>query len=63
MRIDRIKFAAALARADLNCKQLAEKSGVSRVTITSIKGGKSCSNETAEKLAAILGREIIEERR
>lgn len=63
MRIDRVKFAAALARTDLNCKQLAEKSGVSRVTITSVKGGKSCSNETAEKLAAILGREIIEERR
>lgn len=63
MRIDRIKFAAALARADLSCKQLSEKSGVSRVTITSVKGGKSCSNETAEKLAAILGREIIEERK
>lgn len=59
-RIDRIKFAAALAREDLSCKQLSEKSGVSRVTITNIKSGKSCSDETAEKLAAVLGRDIIE---
>lgn len=62
MRIDRVAFAAALARADLTCKQLAERSGVSRVTITSVKSGKSCSMETAEKLAAVLGRDIIEER-
>ena len=55
MRIDRVKFAAALARADLNVKRLAEKSGVSRPTITSVKGGKSCSKETADKLAAGLG--------
>lgn len=62
MRIDRVAFAAALARVDLTCKQLAERSGVSRVTITSVKSGKSCSKETAEKLAAVLGRDIIEER-
>lgn len=61
MRIDRVAFAAALARADLTCKQLAERSGVSRVTITSVKSGKSCSKETAEKLAAVLGRDIIKE--
>lgn len=62
MRIDRVKFAAALAREDLNVKQLAEKSGVSRVTISSVKTGKSCSHATADKLAAVLGRDIIEER-
>lgn len=60
MRIDRVKFAAALARADLKVYELAEKSGVSRVTITSIKGGKSCSPETGRKLAAVLGADIIE---
>lgn len=59
MRIDRIAFAAAMARADLNVKQLTEKSGVSRVTVTSVKGGKSCSKETARKLAAVLGDDII----
>ncbi len=61
MRIDRVAFATALARADLNVKRLSELSGVSRCTITSVKSGKSCSRETAEKLAAVLGRDIIKE--
>jgi len=61
VRINRVEFAAALARADLNVKRLAELSGVSRGTITSVKTGKSCSRETAEKLAAVLGRDIIRE--
>lgn len=61
MRIDRVAFATALARKDITCKRLAELSGVSRVTITSVKTGKSCSKETADKLAAILGRDIIKE--
>lgn len=54
MRIDRIKFAAELMRQDMTQKALAEKSGVSRVTITGIKSGRSCSDETGEKLAAAL---------
>ena len=58
MRIDRVKFAAELARADLNVKGLAERAGVSRVTITSGKGGKSCSKATVQKLAAGLGVQI-----
>lgn len=58
MRIDRVKFAAELARADLNVKGLSERAGVSRVTITSVKSGKSCSVTTAEKLAAGLGVKI-----
>lgn len=60
MRIDRVKFAAALARLDLNGNQLAEKAGLSRGTVTAVRTGKSCSKNTAEKLAAVLGREIIE---
>lgn len=55
VRIDRVFLAAALARADLNVKRLAELSGLSRGTITSVKSGKSCSQNTAEKLAAGLG--------
>ena len=60
MRINRERFAAALARMDLNGNQLAAKAGVSRGTVTAVKTGKSCSPETAEKLAEVLGREIIE---
>lgn len=61
MRIDRVEFAAAMVRADLNGNQLAEKAGVSRGTVTAVRTGKSCSRETAEKLAAILGRGIIQQ--
>ena len=38
---------------------LAELSGVSRVTITAVKSGKSCSADTARKLAQVLGNKII----
>ena len=60
MRIYRVKFATELARADLSIKQLAERAGLSRVTITSVKGGKSCSKTTAQKLAAGLGINIVD---
>lgn len=55
MRINREKFAAAIVRADLNGNQLAEKANVSRGTVTAVRSGKSCSKQTAEKLAAGLG--------
>lgn len=61
MRINRIKFATALAKKDINILRLAEEAGVSRVTISGIKHGKSCAKTTAEKLAAVLGPEILEE--
>lgn len=60
VRIDRIKLVAAMARLDLNGNRLAEKAGVSRGTVTAVRTGKSCSAETAEKLASVLGRDIIE---
>lgn len=60
MRIDRVAFAAALARQDITCKRLAEVSDVSRATITGVKTGKSCSKKTAERLACVLGQDIIE---
>ena len=62
MRINRERLAVAMIRRDMTQKRLAELSGVSRITITAVAGGKSCSKETADKLAAVLGAEIIEER-
>lgn len=59
VRVDRVEFAAALARKDLTVKQVAELSGVSRVTVSAVKTGKTCSQDTAEKLARVLGRSII----
>lgn len=60
MRINRERFAAALVRLDINGKQLAEKAGVSRSTVTAVRTGKSCSAETADRMAAVLGRDILE---
>lgn len=60
MRISRERFAAAMARLDITGNSLAELAGVSRGTVTAVKSGKSCSAQTANKLAAILGHEIIE---
>ena len=59
-RINREKLTIAMLRRDMTQKQLAELSGVSRVTVTAVVGGKSCSKATADKLAAVLGRDIIE---
>lgn len=55
MRIDRIKLVTELAKRDMTQKRLAELSGVSRQTITYIKGGKSCSDEVGQKIADALG--------
>lgn len=61
VRIDRVAMIAEMARKDINCNRLVELSGVSRVTVTAVRNGKSCSRETADKLAAVLGRDIIKE--
>lgn len=60
MRVDRIKLVAEMAKRDLTATRLAELTGLSRITVSCVKNGKSCSKETAEKLAAILGHDIIE---
>lgn len=54
MRIDRIKLVTELAKRDMTQKRLAELSGVSRATINSIRGGKSCSNAVGQKIADAL---------
>lgn len=55
MRIDRVKFAAAMAKSDTTAVKLAEKTGLRRGTISNIKQGRSCSDETAQKIADGLG--------
>lgn len=55
MRINRKKLVLAMMDANLNTKQLAEKIKVSRVTVSSVKSGKSCSEDTAIRIAAGLG--------
>ncbi len=58
VRIDRIKLIAEMARRDMTVNKLVELSGLSRVTVTGIRSGKSCSRATADKLAAGLGVEL-----
>lgn len=54
MRINRKKLIIAMLDNDQTIIQLAKASGVSRVTISNVKCGKSCSNATAEKIAKAL---------
>lgn len=54
MRINRKKLIIAMLDNDQTVIQLAKASGVSRVTISNVKCGKSCSNATAEKIAKAL---------
>ncbi len=60
MRIDRVKLVAELTRRDMTQKDLANKTGVSRATINYIKGGKCCSNEVGNKIAAALGVDVTD---
>lgn len=55
VRIDRVALITEMARRDINCNRLVELSGVSRVTVTSVRSGKRCARSTAEKLAKGLG--------
>ena len=60
MRIDRIKLIAEMARQDLTVKALAEKSSVSRITISSIRRGKSCSKLVGNAIASALNVDIAD---
>ena len=60
VKVDRISFVVALTKSGLTGKQLAERSGVARGTISAIKCGKTCSEATAVKLASALGVPVSE---
>ena len=54
MRLNRMKLITELVNQDLSQTQLAEKAGISRVTLNGIKNGKSCSDKSALKIAEAL---------
>lgn len=60
MRIDRVKLITEMARRDLKVTELAELAGVSRMTVTAIRGGKSCSQNSALHIARALGVDVTE---
>ena len=60
MRLCRIKLVTELAKRNMTGQGLAEKAGVSKATVSSIKNGRSCSRETAAKVAMALGMPVDE---
>ena len=59
MRINRAIFAAKQAELSLSVNELAVLTGLSRGTVTAVRGGKSCSVDTAKKLVSVLGKDIL----
>ena len=55
MRINRVAFAIAATRADLTGGQIAKESGLSQATVSAVKNGKSCTMDTAMRIADALG--------
>lgn len=58
MFIDRYKLKIALMKRNMTQTQLAEMCGLSRVTISGIFCGRSCSGRTGYKIAQALGMEL-----
>lgn len=54
MRVNRIKLITLMAEKDLKIYELANISGLSRATISTVKSGKSCTYDTAVKIAKAL---------
>ncbi len=55
MRIDRVKLIAEMARQEIKVYELAEKAGISRLTITAMRCGKSCTENSVKHVAKALG--------
>ena len=55
MRIDRIKLISEMARQDIKTQELAEKAALSRATVTALRGGKSCNENSVRRVAQALG--------
>lgn len=55
MRLDRVELIAEMARQSVGVATLAERSRVSKSTITAMRGGKSVRTDTAKRVADALG--------
>lgn len=58
--INPIKLAVHTVRKDYGTETLAEKSGIGRSTLAKIRKGRSCTLETAVRIANALGVEVTE---
>ena len=55
MHIDRVKLIAERARQNVSINELSEKACISRCTLSALRGGKSCTENTVKRVAAALG--------
>lgn len=60
MRVDRVKLIAEMARQEIKVKELVEKAGVSRSTVTAMRTGKSCNANSIAHVARALGVDVSE---
>lgn len=60
MRLKKNVIKHIMVDRDLKLRQLQEISGVSKQTLSAVSNGKSCSFETAEKLAKALNLDLME---
>lgn len=58
MRVNKTRLSIEMANAGINFLELAEKSGVSRTTLSYINNGKSCTPIIALKIAKALNADI-----
>lgn len=58
MRLDRVKVICEMARKNVTVADLAERAGISKVTITGVRCGKSCAKSTAYAIANGLGVDV-----
>ncbi len=64
MRVNRIKLITLMVEKEIKAGELASSSGLSRSTISAVRGGKTCTFDTALKIAKALGvpvTDLIEE--
>jgi len=54
MRIDRVRLAAEMAKREWRDYHVAKLAGISRSTMSAVRGGKSIKTETAGKIAIAL---------
>ncbi len=60
MKINKLKLDLLQAKREMNCTQLAEKSGISRQNLSTIRQRGTCSILSAAKIAKALEVELTE---
>ena len=60
MKLDRVKVISQMAKSNLTCKDLVQKTGLSRLTVTNVRKGGNCARSTAYAIATAIGVDISE---